>query len=77
MELTEEERIVLLKAIHQIQDNYAESSDALAGAEDPEDRAMGRRLECENGILDAIRRKLGDEWEPDPGYVAPDTPEGI
>lgn len=76
-DLTEEERLAVIAAIHLAQDMYAGSSDDLAQQEHEEDRAAGREAWKRVELLDSARRKLGDTWEPDPAYRAPDSPEGI
>jgi hypothetical protein len=71
------ERDVLFNAVRQTQDSWAQASDELAASEHEGDRAMGRAIEKSNDQLDVIRKKLGDTWEPAPGYKAPNSPKGL
>jgi hypothetical protein len=74
VDLTEEEVAAVLGAIHGWQDVLVECADDLAQQEHPDDHEVGRRAEKSADILDVVRRKLGDTWEPDPSYTAPDYP---
>lgn len=76
-ELTEEERLAVIGAIHLAQDMYAETADDLAKQPHPEEVSAGRDMGKRLDVLDSARRKLGDTWEPDPRFKAPDTIEGL
>jgi hypothetical protein len=75
--LTEAEQEALIMAIHMTQDLLAGAADGLAASESEEDRQIGRDSEKKADLLDIVRRKLGDEWEPTTEFTAPDSPEGL
>jgi hypothetical protein len=78
IELTKEEVDELIHTIHMTQDILAEAGDDLASAASEEDRQAGREYDKRNDLLDRLRKKLGDTWEPAPEYRVPDyVPEDL
>jgi hypothetical protein len=78
IELTKEEVDELIHTIHMTQDILAEAGDDLASAASEEDRRVGREYDKRNDLLDRLRKKLGDTWEPSPEYRVPDyVPEDL
>ena len=75
--LSNEERSALIKAIHLAQDTYAETADDLAGAPHEVDQQVGRETYKLVDVLEVVRKKLGDTWEPDPRFTAPDYPPEV
>lgn len=75
--LAPQEKELLIRAIHYVQDLWQESSDDLAKSDNFHDRVLGRQVTKDNDRLDVIRRKLGDKWEPHLDYKAPDDLSGL
>jgi hypothetical protein len=75
--LSDEEREALIACIHFAQDNFTPAADELAGSSNSEDVERARCWDKQLDLLDALRKKLGDTWEPTPEFRVPDTPEGL
>jgi hypothetical protein len=75
--LTDEEKGVIIGAIHLAMDMYVQGANDLSDSTSPEDQVHSRDIEVILDLLDKARRKLGDTWEPAPEYRVPDSPEGL
>lgn len=81
IELTDQELQVLIVAIHGMQDQYEDALFNLGQAENfaalhggvlsDMDRAAQKGIQWQQDMLDVIRRKLGDKWEPAAEFRAP------
>lgn len=77
IELNDEELSELILCIHMAQDSWQAAADDLAKSESVEDQKTSREFERRIDLLEVVRKKLGDEWQPIKEYKAPDDPSEL
>jgi hypothetical protein len=59
-----EDRELLLRILHSIQDMWADTENDLAGSSEVDDIEFVRQIEIDQLRVDKLRAKLGDKWKP-------------
>lgn len=70
--LSDEELSELILCVHMAQDMWHAASDDLATSESAGDQETSREFDRRLDLLEVVRKKLGDEWEPIKAYKTPD-----